>query len=342
MKYIENLFHFYKTTASFEDHKKLGLINPDSICFLHETGQIYTQNTFFGICKERYETLELLVMAHDTQLKNILGIEGDSVSDNKINNLKDITNFLDGFSDQENLKSLLDYIKESLQLQIEQVNQELTAKLSELQGNIENELDTISLSIQSVNSRLDDFDLSVNTLNSLVEDYNSTKNNYNAFKLYVEEKFTYLSDSINNVKEDLSTIRSSIGQANGIAPLGDNSKVPQEYLPDSLETIEEYNSRADFPFEGHKNTIYVALDTEVSYRWTGSIYIAVVTNVTKETIGLGNVNNTSDEDKPVSIATQSALDTKVDIVEGKSLSTNDFTDEYKTNLDKLGWGTYWY
>ena len=41
--------------------------------------------------------------------------------------------------------------------------------------------------------------------------------------------------------------------------------------------------------------------------------------VTKAQVGLGNVNNTSDANKPISKATQAALDKKVDKVEGKSL-----------------------
>lgn len=42
-------------------------------------------------------------------------------------------------------------------------------------------------------------------------------------------------------------------------------------------------------------------------------------NVTKEQVGLGNVDNTSDANKPVSTAQQAALDQKVDKVEGSSL-----------------------
>lgn len=49
----------------------------------------------------------------------------------------------------------------------------------------------------------------------------------------------------------------------------------------------------------------------------------------KGDVGLSNVDNTSDADKPISTATQTALNGKVDKVEGKSLSTNDFTDTYK-------------
>ena len=56
-------------------------------------------------------------------------------------------------------------------------------------------------------------------------------------------------------------------------------------------------------------------------------------NVTKSQVWLGNVDNTSDADKPVSTAQQTEIDTKVDKVSGKSLSANDFTDTLKTKLD---------
>lgn len=55
----------------------------------------------------------------------------------------------------------------------------------------------------------------------------------------------------------------------------------------------------------------------------------------KSDIGLGNVDNTSDANKPISTATQAALDLKVDKVTGKGLSTNDYTDADKTKLADL-------
>lgn len=55
--------------------------------------------------------------------------------------------------------------------------------------------------------------------------------------------------------------------------------------------------------------------------------------VTKEQVGLGNVDNTADIDKPVSTAVSAALSDKVDKVTGKGLSTNDFTNAEKTKLD---------
>ena len=58
-------------------------------------------------------------------------------------------------------------------------------------------------------------------------------------------------------------------------------------------------------------------------------------NVTKTQIGLGNVDNTSDLNKPISTATQSALNNKVDKVTGKGLSTEDYTTTEKNKLATL-------
>lgn len=57
-------------------------------------------------------------------------------------------------------------------------------------------------------------------------------------------------------------------------------------------------------------------------------------------LGLGNVDNTSDADKPVSTAQQTALDGKVDKISGKQLSTEDFTSALKDKLTSLE-GTHW-
>lgn len=67
---------------------------------------------------------------------------------------------------------------------------------------------------------------------------------------------------------------------------------------------------------------------EDSYR-TGQV------SISKANIGLGNVDNTSDADKPVSTATQTALDKKVDKVSGKGLSTNDYTTAEKNKLSGI-------
>lgn len=74
-------------------------------------------------------------------------------------------------------------------------------------------------------------------------------------------------------------------------------------------------------------------------------FTGTVSGITKAMVGLGNVDNTADINKPISTATQAALDLKantadvttaldlkVDKVSGKALSTNDFTTAEKTKL----------
>lgn len=58
----------------------------------------------------------------------------------------------------------------------------------------------------------------------------------------------------------------------------------------------------------------------------------------KADVGLGNVDNTADADKPVSTAQQTALDEKVDKVTGKGLSTNDYTTAEKNKLSGIATG----
>lgn len=57
--------------------------------------------------------------------------------------------------------------------------------------------------------------------------------------------------------------------------------------------------------------------------------------VTKSQLGLGNVDNTSDINKPISIPTQAALNKKVDKEDGKVLSSNDYTNEDKLKLQGI-------
>lgn len=60
--------------------------------------------------------------------------------------------------------------------------------------------------------------------------------------------------------------------------------------------------------------------------------------ISKDDVGLGNVDNTADIDKPVSTAQQKALDDKVDKVNGKGLSANDYTDSEKEKLASIAEG----
>jgi len=65
------------------------------------------------------------------------------------------------------------------------------------------------------------------------------------------------------------------GAANGVAPLNGSSKIDAQYLPSYVDDIEEYANLAGFPATGEQGKIYVALNTNKTYRWSGSAYVEV-------------------------------------------------------------------
>jgi hypothetical protein len=135
-----------------------------------------------------------------------------------------------------------------------------------------------------------------------------------------------------------------IGSANGLAELDSNGKVPSAQLPSFVDDVEEYANLAAFPVTGESGKIYIAIDTNLTYRWGGSTYVEISPslalgetsasayrgdrgkiaydhsqltsgnphNVTKSDVGLSNCDNTSDANKPISTATQTALNDKSD------------------------------
>ena len=101
----------------------------------------------------------------------------------------------------------------------------------------------------------------------------------------------------------------------------------------------------NYPAGGDKGRVYVgtgtenismakkievtAVDTKVN---THTTRVDNPHGVTKAQVGLGNADNTSDANKPISTATQNALNNKVDTIAGKGLSTEDYTTTEKSKL----------
>lgn len=149
-----------------------------------------------------------------------------------------------------------------------------------------------------------------------------------------------------NLKED----KANKGAANGYAPLDAGTKIAATYLPAYVDDVLEYANLAAFPGTGTTGIIYVALDTNKTYRWSGSAYVEIspspgstdavpegsvnlyytnarasaaapvqsvasrtgAVTLTKTDVGLANVDNTSDANKPVSTAQQTAINAKLD------------------------------
>lgn len=75
--------------------------------------------------------------------------------------------------------------------------------------------------------------------------------------------------------DTLKKITDLIGVANGIAPLGADSKIASTYLPSYVDDILEYDDLASFPATGETGKIYVAKDTNLTYRWSGTTYVEI-------------------------------------------------------------------
>lgn len=125
--------------------------------------------------------------------------------------------------------------------------------------------------------------------------------------------------------------------------------VPTSQLPSYVDNVQEYANLAAFPATGMSNVVYLSIDTNKPYRWGGSSYVEISSagialgetsatayrgdrgktaydhtslannphSVTKAQVGLSNVDNTSDANKPINQAMLNAFSVKADLVDGK-------------------------
>lgn len=125
---------------------------------------------------------------------------------------------------------------------------------------------------------------------------------------------------------DLKLDASEKGAAGGVATLDAGGLVPNAQLPSFVDDVIEATDFVSLPTTGETGKIYVTLDDNKAYRWSGTTYVYItsgavdsvngktgVVNITATDVGLGNVDNTSDINKPVSTAQQDALDLKADL-----------------------------
>lgn len=78
------------------------------------------------------------------------------------------------------------------------------------------------------------------------------------------------------------------GAANGYCPLGADAKVPAVNLPSYVDDVEEYANFAGLPTTGETGKIYVAKDTNIIYRWSGSGYVEI-----SSSLALGETSSTA-------------------------------------------------
>jgi hypothetical protein len=57
--------------------------------------------------------------------------------------------------------------------------------------------------------------------------------------------------------------------------IGNGSIIDQAYLPSFVDDVLEFANLAAFPVTGATGKIYIALDTNKQYRWTGTVYVQI-------------------------------------------------------------------
>lgn len=80
---------------------------------------------------------------------------------------------------------------------------------------------------------------------------------------------------LDNVTNDAQVKRSEMGSASGVATLNAEGKVPSSQLPSYVDDVLEYANKAGFPATGESGKIYVAKDTNLTYRWGGTEYFEI-------------------------------------------------------------------
>ena len=79
------------------------------------------------------------------------------------------------------------------------------------------------------------------------------------------------------------------GAVNGYAGLDAGGKIPAGQLPSYVDDVLEYANLAAFPATGATGIIYVAIDTNKTYRWSGSAYVYITSGAVDSVNGLTGV-----------------------------------------------------
>lgn len=132
---------------------------------------------------------------------------------------------------------------------------------------------------------------------------------------------------LGNVTNDAQVKRSEMGKAGGVATLDGTGQVPASQLPSFVDDVLEYASKSAFPARGETGKIYVALDTNLTWRWSGSAYVEI-----SKSLALGETSSTAypgDKGKALAADLASTKTTVAANTAARHSHTN------KTVLDKI-------
>ena len=243
------------------------------------------------------------------------------------------------------------------QLKIGNIVYDLAAKFDAEDNNIKDTYSTKEYVTQKISELVNSAPETLDTLNELAAALNNDSNfattiiaqlgtkvdKVEGKQLSTEDFTTALKTLLESLPEEINS--KYIKPSDGI-PKTDLSQEVQESLDKADSAVQDISSKLDSSvYTKDKKTF--ALKSEIPTTLPASDVSAWAKEETKPIytaaeIGLDRVDNTADIDKPISTATQTALNTKVDKIDGKQLSTNDYSNEekeivaqLKTNVESL-------
>ena len=145
--------------------------------------------------------------------------------------------------------------------------------------------------------------------------------------------------SLSEVADLAEAFMDTKGKANGLASLGTDGKVPAAQLPSYVDDVVEYANLSAFPATGEAGKIYVAKDTNKTYRWTGTSYIVI-----SETLALGETSSTAyagdkgkaNADEIVKIKNRiTGIESSIGTINTKIISIENRIDSVISDIDQL-------
>ena len=100
----------------------------------------------------------------------------------------------------------------------------------------------------------------------------------------LQDALDSVSDAVANVNDAVTATdiiakaaipSSQKGIANGVATLDSSGVIPANQLPSYVDDVLEFATLANFPSVGEAGKIYIAIETSKTYRWTGTVYVAI-------------------------------------------------------------------
>lgn len=90
------------------------------------------------------------------------------------------------------------------------------------------------------------------------------------------------------IETSLNQFKSTKGQSSGLASLDENGRVPSSQLPSYVDDVVEADTLTAFPETGESGKIYIAKDTNMTYRWSGTDYTEI-----SASLALGETSSTA-------------------------------------------------